>query len=520
LLVPPVRSVAQSERDLGRGYGWPNSGKSEETLDFARRAADYDSAMDAEELRRRALTLLADGAAAEALATLETGADRAADDDPSAAAGLLVEAIPIAHLVAGPARAVSIAERAVALAAVADGLEHVQATVRLGDALSWAGRYAEATAEWRRASIDSHDTEPRILAERANALIRLGDAGAHDAAYRALVAARATGVRELVLDALNLVTAAEIQAGRLLEARRAAEQGLAEVEGEETTEEVNGVGLLAWVVALLGDEARCRALIVRAGRRHDELGVTAPGGLAEGLLSLSLGRAADAVAAFERKLAELGFGPVAAMTGFRPFAADLVEAYARAGRPEDGRRVLTLTTPVALGSGQPRLAAPMWRALGIVNDDEEAFSRALEEHATWGNRFEEARTRLAFGELLRRRRRRAEAREQLAAAAAGFAHVGSVIWRDRAIAEVRLAGERTAAPGAPQAPGPESLTRQEAEVLDLVRAGLSNRAIAERLVLSVKTVEGHLTTIYGKFGVTSRTQVLAALAGHPVTRPD
>jgi DNA-binding NarL/FixJ family response regulator len=155
----------------------------------------------------------------------------------------------------------------------------------------------------------------------------------------------------------------------------------------------------------------------------------------------------------------------------------------------------------------------MLRALGIVNDDVDAFGRALDEHARWGNRFEEARTRLALGELLRRQRRRAEARDQLALAAAAFEHVGSRIWRDRAVAELRLAGERTPAPGAPLVPGPEALTRQESEVLDLVREGLSNRAIAERLFLSVKTVEGHLTTIYGKLGVTSRTQMLAMLAG-------
>ena len=469
--------------------------------------------MEVDGVRRRALALLSEGAAAEALATLEAGADRLAQLDPSGAVRHRVEAVSNAHHGTRPARAGEIAERAVALGAAADGLEQVRATVRLGDALSWAGRYSDATTQWRRASMDANDTEPRILAERADALIRLGDGSAHDAAYRALVAARATGERELVLDALNLVTVAEVHAGRLYEARRAAEQALAEVEGEGTTDELDCVGLLAWVVALLGDEARCRALIDRARRRHDELHVTAPGGLAEGLLALSLGRATDAVAAFERKLAEAGFGPVAAMTTFRPFAADLVEAYVRAGRPEDGRHVLTLTVPVAIGSDQPRLAAPMWRALGMVNDDEAAFVRALDEHARWGNRLEEARTRLAFGELLRRRRRRSEARDQLAAAAAGFGHVGSTIWRDRAVAELRLAGERTAAPGALQAPGPESLTRQEGEILELVRAGLSNRAIAERLVLSVKTVEGHLTTIYGKFGVTSRTQIVAALAG-------
>ena len=468
--------------------------------------------MDVEAVQRQAAALLASGADAEALATLEAAADRIAGVDAEGAATLLVDAAQIGLGVSGPSRAVSIAERAVALDTDASGFAHVAAVVRLGDALSWAGRYDEAQAAWRSASIDPGDTDPRLLAERANALIRLGDPTAHDGAYRALVAARAAGQRELLFEALNMVTAAEVQAGRLHEAQRAAEEILALLDGEGTMEEGDAVGLLAWVVALLGDETRCRALIDRVERQHHEFRVTTSGGQARGLLALSKGAAAEAVSAFESKLAGAKFGPVAAMTAYRPLAADLVEAYARAGRPEEARRVLASTLPVAMGSGQPRLAAPMWRALGIVNDDADAFERALDEHARWGNRFEEARTRLAFGELLRRERRRAEAREQLAAAEAGFEYVGSRIWRDRAIAELRLAGERTAAPGARPTPGPESLTRQEGEVLELVRAGLSNREIAERLVLSVKTVEGHLTTIYGKFGVTSRTQILAALA--------
>jgi DNA-binding CsgD family transcriptional regulator len=471
--------------------------------------------MEVEAIRRQALERLAQGADAEALAMLESWADRLAPADPSGAARLLVEAASIAHLVSGPARAVAIAQRAVELAGPDASLAQVQAVVRLGDALSWAGRYADATTAWRRASIDAADRDPLVLAERADALIRLGDPSAHDAAYRALVAARAAGEHEWIFEALGLVAVAEVQAGRLLEARRAAEEALRDVARPGTTEEMDAVGLLAWIVALLGDAARCRELMNLASRRHDEMRVTAPGGLAEGLLLLSMGSPAEAVAALERKLAEMGFGPVAAMTVFRPFAADLVEAYARSDRAEDARRVLAATMPVALESGQPRLLAPMLRGLGIVNDDEAAFGRALEEHARWGNRFEEARTRLAHGELLRRRRRRGQAREQLAAATAGFGQVGAVIWRDRAAAELRLAGERIPSSRSIGLPGPETLTRQEGEILELVRAGLSNRAIAERLVLSVKTVEGHLTTIYGKLGVTSRTQMLAMLAGPP-----
>ena len=278
---------------------------------------------------------------------------------------------------------------------------------------------------------------------------------------------------------------------------------------------LDAVGLLAWVVALLGDEPRCLALIADADRRLAELRITAPGGLARGLLALSMGRAADAVAAFESKAADSRLGPVAAMTWLRPFGAEFVEAYVRAGRYDDARRLLADISPVAMATGQPRLAAPVWRATGLVDDDEDAFEMALTEHLRWGNRFEEARTRQVYGEFLRRRKRRAEAREQLGAAAATFEQLGAITWRDRAMAELRLAGERTATGRAFQPAGPEALTRQEGEVAELVRGGLSNREIANRLVLSVKTVEGHLTTIYGKFGVASRTQLVAALAHDP-----
>jgi DNA-binding CsgD family transcriptional regulator len=58
---------------------------------------------------------------------------------------------------------------------------------------------------------------------------------------------------------------------------------------------------------------------------------------------------------------------------------------------------------------------------------------------------------------------------------------------------------------------PDGLTAREAEVLDLVAEGLSNQEIAARLVLSVRTVERHLATVYSKLGLGGRTARAAAV---------
>ena len=53
---------------------------------------------------------------------------------------------------------------------------------------------------------------------------------------------------------------------------------------------------------------------------------------------------------------------------------------------------------------------------------------------------------------------------------------------------------------------PEPLSEREREVLALLAQGLGNKEIAQRLYLSVRTVEGHLVNVYGKLGVHSRTE--------------
>jgi DNA-binding CsgD family transcriptional regulator len=58
-----------------------------------------------------------------------------------------------------------------------------------------------------------------------------------------------------------------------------------------------------------------------------------------------------------------------------------------------------------------------------------------------------------------------------------------------------------------------SLTATEARIAAMVREGASNREIATRMFLSVKTVEATLTRIYRKLGVRSRTQLSSRLIG-------
>jgi DNA-binding NarL/FixJ family response regulator len=60
---------------------------------------------------------------------------------------------------------------------------------------------------------------------------------------------------------------------------------------------------------------------------------------------------------------------------------------------------------------------------------------------------------------------------------------------------------------------PPSLTVREREIVTLAAAGLSNRHIAERLVVSVRTVEGHLYRACAKLGTSDRTQLAAVLGG-------
>jgi DNA-binding NarL/FixJ family response regulator len=60
-------------------------------------------------------------------------------------------------------------------------------------------------------------------------------------------------------------------------------------------------------------------------------------------------------------------------------------------------------------------------------------------------------------------------------------------------------------------PGLDALSGRELEIADRVALGSTNRQIADELYLSQKTVEGHLTSVFAKLGVSSRAEVAEAV---------
>ncbi len=126
-----------------------------------------------------------------------------------------------------------------------------------------------------------------------------------------------------------------------------------------------------------------------------------------------------------------------------------------------------------------------------------AAGRATQAWSQVDSPYESARSRVLVGRALRLLGDEASALADLAAARRSFADLGAVPAREQTTA---LMGEE---------PAPSGLTPRELEVLRLVASGRSNAQIAGELVLSEKTVARHLSSIFTKLDVHSRTAAAA-----------
>jgi DNA-binding CsgD family transcriptional regulator len=163
------------------------------------------------------------------------------------------------------------------------------------------------------------------------------------------------------------------------------------------------------------------------------------------------------------------------------------------------------------------------RIRALLSDGEAAdgfYRESVERLGRTRIRAELARSRLLYGEWLRRQGRRVDAREQLRTAQQMLAEMGMAAFADRAGRELRATGEtarKRTAPAVRSGPATEGLTAQEARVSGLARDGLSNPEIGARLFISPRTVQYHLSSVFTKLGISSRSQLDLVLPAGPDT---
>jgi DNA-binding CsgD family transcriptional regulator len=125
-------------------------------------------------------------------------------------------------------------------------------------------------------------------------------------------------------------------------------------------------------------------------------------------------------------------------------------------------------------------------------------------YAGLGLRFDQARALLSLGRAQRRFKKWGVARRALEHAASIFDALGSPGWAEQARSELSRVGARR-----PVASG--ELTEAEQRAAELAASGLSNKEIARELLVTVHTVEVHLSRAYAKLGVSSRRQLALRL---------
>jgi DNA-binding CsgD family transcriptional regulator len=228
------------------------------------------------------------------------------------------------------------------------------------------------------------------------------------------------------------------------------------------------------------------------------------------------GRAAPALIGFLRaeQMADLrGWGEPA----LRFWRADYAEALLQAGRADDATGLVADWEAAAVRLDRAWVLAPVTRCRGLIaatRGDLIAatliLDDAVDRHEAVGDPFGRARALLAVGVVRRRAQQKRTARLAMDAALSSFEALGAQSWAAVARGELARIGGRTRIVG---------LSPSELSVAALVAEGRTNREIASTLFLGEATVASHLSHIYAKLGIRSRTE-LARHMPPPSARDD
>ncbi len=318
-----------------------------------------------------------------------------------------------------------------------------------------------------------------------------------------------TGLELMRHDTLSVLSEVECAAGEWAGAARHANEGY-DIIAHAGLDEIRDQMLYAraHVAALSGrvDEARTEASAgASLAAAQGNLWTEVENRSVLGFIALSVGDLEGVVRALDpadRLLVNSGI----VEPGAFPFIPDLAEALISLGRLDRAKQIVdrlhehgtTLDRPLALATAA-RCRALIAAALGDPPGALLELERALAEHDRVAIPFEFARTLLMHGETLRRMKRKREARASLEKARSQFEALGAPLWEARADQALARIGGRSASP--------TELSETERRVADVVAQGLTNKETAERLFMSVKTVESNLRRIYRKLGIRSRAEL-------------
>jgi DNA-binding CsgD family transcriptional regulator len=215
--------------------------------------------------------------------------------------------------------------------------------------------------------------------------------------------------------------------------------------------------------------------------------------------------AAARLANADRQAELLGWGE----PSLRWWTPDRVELLLGQGELDEAGGLLDGWEADALRVGREAVLAHVTRcralaaaANGDVGGANELLEEAVVAHERVADPFGEGRALLALGVMRRRARRKRPAREAIEHAVAVFEEIGAEGWAARAREELGAVGGRRRV---------EGLTAAERRVAALVADGKTNREVAAALFLQERTVASHLTHIYAKLGVRSRTELARRL---------
>ncbi|GAA4100241.1 DNA-binding CsgD family transcriptional regulator [Nonomuraea soli] len=406
----------------------------------------------------------------------------------------------------------ALARRTEELTPAGEGLPAVVRSINTAFRLILEGQPVDTHAHLTPAPADHVPPELRFLIA-FQSLHRADRTGMLSDAAELAGSCRAQGRLGRMPQALTLLAIAQLLDGRHPAARATAAEGIA-LAADLGQPFWRGylAGVHAWLSALAGDDHQVAALADQAVHAADHRNWM-PGACwaqcARVMLDLGHGRH-DAVLA---RLDEAMAGPTRHAFIWRYLWPDHIEAAIRVGdRRRAGERLAAYAQwAEATGRATPLAALHRVRALLAPNTTAPAlFERALTLHADEPQPFDQARTRLLYGEWLRRHKSRAEARTHLHAAMEAFDRLAATPWAARAAAELRAAGYALpdrARPADPLA----VLTPQELQVVRLAVTGASNREIGAHLFLSPRTVASHLYKAFPKLGVTSRAELARLL---------